>query len=177
MSKLPESIRFDNVKFRYATNFSGNPDNDPKFHSSARRATLVLPDEQIARELIDMGVNVRTTHPRPDDDPNEFVPEYLTSVTLKYRNWRGEELRRKPKVVLVNEEKKTMTELNEDTVGMLDGIRIKSVDLVVNPWENTQRPGSVSLCIQTMYVVQGLSDDPYYTKYSTYSSYGESDPF
>ena len=53
----------ENGKFIFDTNFAGDPKKD-RFGSDERKANLVIPDIDLARELIDDGFNVRLTKPR-----------------------------------------------------------------------------------------------------------------
>ena len=48
----------ENGKFIFDTNFAGDPKKD-RFGSDERKANLVIPDIDLARELIDDGFNIR----------------------------------------------------------------------------------------------------------------------
>ena len=72
--------------------------------------------------------------------------------------------------------------LDEDTVGTIDKIRVKNVNVVLNPYEYDPIKKAVSLYVRTMYVEQDMDDDPFKNRYSaTKSTYmppeSEDDPF
>ena len=67
-----------------------------------------------------------------------------------------------PKVYLVNLDGVPVP-LDEENVKLLDNIRIKNVNVILNPWENNN--GGISLFIRTMYVEQDFDDDPYAARY------------
>ena len=86
----------ENGKFIFDTNFAGDPKKD-RFGSDERKANLVIPDIDLARELIDDGFNVRLTKPRVGEEEG-FVPRYFVKVKLNYKStWP-------PKVYLVTDE-------------------------------------------------------------------------
>ena len=164
MYNQPSTINIENTRFIYATNLSGNPDND-RYGDGRRKANIIIPTEEQAHMLIDMGYKVRTTRPRQDDDPETFGPDYFVSVLLKYRTRNGVEVKYPPKVFLVTGKNKPQL-LNEDTVGCIDNIRVKNVDVVLNQYEYDPESGKKSLYIRTMYVEQDMDDDPYAAKYA-----------
>lgn len=149
-------IRIDDTKFIYITNFSGDPDRD-RFGNAARRANLIIPDHDQAREMIDAGFNVKRTEPRPDEEEG-FVPTYFVAVNINYdTDWP-------PKIYLVSGDAEPRL-LDEESVGILDKFRAINVNAVLNPYYN-QRTGRSSLYVRTMYVEQDLEDDPYAHRYA-----------
>lgn len=160
---IGRTIAIDDTRFIYATNFSGNPEND-RFGDSRRKANLLIPDAEQAKELIKAGFKVRETHPRPDDDPDEFVPDYFVTAVLKYRNRAGQPVKYPPKVYLVSGDNEPVL-LDEESVECIDNMRVKNVNVILNPYEYDPANGGLSLYIRTMYVEQDLDDDPYAARY------------
>lgn len=143
----------ENGKFIFDTNFAGDPKKD-RFGSDERKANLVIPDIDLARELIDDGFNVRLTKPRVDEEEG-FVPRYFVKVKLNYKStWP-------PKVYLVTDEDKSVL-LDEESVACLDDIWVDRVNAVLNRYEG---PNGKSLYVKSMEVYQKVDDDPISAKY------------
>lgn len=143
----------ENGKFIFDTNFAGDPKKD-RFGSDERKANLVIPDIDLARELIDDGFNVRLTKPRVGEEEG-FVPRYFVKVKLNYKStWP-------PKVYLVTDEDKSVL-LDEESVACLDDIWVDRVNAVLNRYEG---PNGKSLYIKSMEVYQKVDDDPISAKY------------
>lgn len=143
----------ENGKFIFDTNFAGDPKKD-RFGSDERKANLVIPDIDLARELIDDGFNVRLTKPRVGEEEG-FVPRYFVKVKLNYKStWP-------PKVYLVTDEDKSVL-LDEESVACLDDIWVDRVNAVLNRYEG---PNGKSLYVKSMEVYQKVDDDPIGAKY------------
>lgn len=109
-----------------------------------RNFAVIIPDQEIADEMIDRGWNVKIKEPREEgEDP--FM--YLT-VKVKF-NGNG------PHVYV--QSGRSMNQLDEDSVGMIDDIDISSVDLDIRPyeWEVNGKTG-VTAYLQSMKVVQNI---------------------
>lgn len=152
MQKL---ISIENTRFIFRTNFSGDPERDT-FGSDARRANIIIPDVEQAQYLIDQGFNVKETKPRPGEE-EDFQPTYFVAIGVNYdSNWP-------PKIWLVSGDAENVL-LDEESVGSIDMIQVRNVDVVLNPYHN-ERTGRKSLYVRTMYVVQDINDDPFASKY------------
>ncbi len=160
---IGKTIAIDNTRFIFATNFSGDPTKD-RFGDARRKANILIPDREQARDLIKAGFKVRETKPRPDDDPNEFEPEYFVTGVLMYRNRNGMPVKYPPKAYLVSGESEPVL-LDEESVSCIDQMRIKNVNVILNPYEYDPVNHGMSLYIRTMYVEQDLDDDPYAARY------------
>lgn len=148
-------IFIDDTKFIYQTNFSGDPDRD-RFGSDTRKGNIIIPDINQAQELIDMGVNVRQTVPKPGEEDG-FVTTYFANITANYEsNWP-------PKIYLVTGDSEPRL-LDENTVKLIDTCYVRNVNAVLNPYFNPNT-GRCSLYIKTMYVEQDMDDDPYASRY------------
>lgn len=69
-----QKVNIDDTRFIFTTNFSGDPERD-RFGSDQRRVNVVIPTEELAQHLLDLGVKVKQTKPNPErtyDEP--FVP-------------------------------------------------------------------------------------------------------
>lgn len=146
------NIIIEGTRFIFATNFSGDPKRD-HFGSNQRKANLVIPTEDQAKELQDMGFNVRQTKPRPDEE--DFTPTYFVSVRLNYDS------RRPPRVHLVTGPD-TSVLLDEESVKNVDDMWVDHVNAVLNPYDG---PNGKSLYVTSMEVFQKLDDDPIAAKY------------
>lgn len=143
----------ENGKFIFDINFAGDPKKD-RFGSDERKANLVIPDIDLARELIDDGFNIRLTKPRVGEEEG-FVPRYFVKVKLNYKStWP-------PKVYLVTDEDKSVL-LDEESVACLDDIWVDRVNAVLNRYEG---PNGKSLYVKSMEVYQKVDDDPISAKY------------
>lgn len=156
-------ITIDNTRFIYETNFGGNPEGD-RFGDRRRKCNIVIPDEEQAKDLMKAGFRVRSTKPKQDDDPTTFVPEYFVMAILKYRDKSDNKVKYPPKVYLVVDDDDPVL-MDEDTVGELDKIRVKNVNVVLNPYQYGNSPEEQNLYIRTMYVEQDIDDDPYAAYY------------
>lgn len=147
----------ENGKFIFDTNFAGDPKKD-RFGSDERKANLVIPDIDLARELIDDGFNIRLTKPRVGEEEG-FVPRYFVKVKLNYKStWP-------PTVYLVTDEDKSVL-LDEESVACLDDIWVDRVNAVLNRYEG---PNGKSLYVKSMEVYQKFDDDPISAKYRKHS--------
>lgn len=153
-------ITIENTRFIFDTHFSGDPNLD-KFRSTQRYANLVIPDINLARQMIDMGCNVKLTRPKEGEEEG-FEPRYFVRVVINYESeWP-------PKVYLVSGDAEPVM-MNGDTIGMLDKMWIKNVNVQLNlhPWTD-----GISLYVKTMYVEQSLEDDPFAARYMNRETYG-----
>lgn len=158
-----QKVNIDDTRFIYTTNFSGDPSRD-RFGSTTRRVNVVIPTEEQAQQLMDMGVKVRQTKPNPErvyDEP--FVPTYFTPVTINMDSkWP-------PHVYWITTTGKRLL-CNADTICQLDFIRVKNVCVQANLVEKRNFPGEYSLYADVMYVEQDADSDPYAERYARYAA-------
>ena len=120
-------LQIDDARITYR-NFSGvggrfNREGDRNF-------ALIIPDQETADKLINdtneygVGWNVKVKPPR-DEDEEPFI--YL-QVKVKFSDFG-------PNVYLKTGD--VMNRLDEESVGCLDNIYIKSVDLDIRPYDDT----------------------------------------
>lgn len=112
-------LQIDDARIIYR-NFAGRGD---KYNREGdRNFAVVIPDEETANELTNLGWNVKIKPPREDGDtPFMFLP-----VKVKF-NGRG------PNVYLQTGRNKNR--LDEESVGLLDDIDIVCVNLDIRPYD------------------------------------------
>ena len=153
------TTNLENTNFIFSTNFAGDPSKD-KYNDSRRKANILVPRSQV-EDLRAKGVNVRETRPREFDDPNDYNPDYFVLAQVKYRKRDGSLVKYPPKVYLVVGNNAPVL-LDEDSIGVLDTIRVKNVNAVLSPYVTDGAQGRrISMYVRVMYVEQDLSDDPY----------------
>ena len=134
-------LQIDDARIVYR-NFSGT---GSKFNREGdRNFAVVIPDQDIADELVNRGWNVKIKPPRDEDDtPFMFLP-----VKIKF-NERG------PKVYLQSGDK--MIELDEESIDCLDDVDILGVDLDIRPydWEVNGKQGRTAY-LQSIHVVKEI---------------------
>ena len=134
-------LQIDDARIVYR-NFSGT---GSKFNREGdRNFAVVIPDQDVADELVNRGWNVKIKPPRDEDDmPFMFLP-----VKIKF-NERG------PKVYLQSGDK--MIELDEESIDCLDDVDILGVDLDIRPydWEVNGKQGRTAY-LQSNHVVQEI---------------------
>ena len=117
-----------------------------------RNFAVIIPNQEIADELIADGWAVKIKPPRDDDDsPFMYLP-----VKVKFNN-RG------PAAYVKSGN--SVQRLNEDTIGMLDEIDIQSVDMDLRAydWEVNGKTGR-SAYLQAINVIQNI--DRFGAKYA-----------
>ena len=109
-----------------------------------RNFAVIIPNEEIANELIEAGWNVKIKPPRDaEDSPFMYLP-----VKIKF-NSRG------PAAYVKSGD--SVTRLNEDTIKMLDEIDIASVDMDLRPydWDVNGKQGRTAY-LQAINVIQNI---------------------
>ena len=134
-------LQIDDARIIYR-NFAGRGD---KYNREGdRNFAVVIPDEEMAKELTDRGWNVKIKPPREDGDaPFMFLP-----VKVKF-NDRG------PNVYLKTGN--NQNRLDEESIGLIDNIDIIGVDLDIRPfdWDVNGKQGRTAY-LQSMRVTQDI---------------------
>ena len=134
-------LQIDDARIIYR-NFAGRGD---KYNREGdRNFAVVIPDEEMADELTNLGWNVKIKPPREDGDtPFMFLP-----VKVKF-NDRG------PNVYLKTGN--VQNKLDEESVGLLDNIDIISIDLDIRPfdWDVNGKQGRTAY-LQSIRVIQDV---------------------
>lgn len=139
-------LQIDDARIIYR-NFKGEPS---KFNREGdRNFALIIPNEDMANDLVDRGWNVKIKPPRDEDDsPFMYLP-----VKIKF-NDRG------PAIYLKSGN--NVRKLNEGTVGLIDDIDILSVDMDIRPYDWVIQEGTPnekrgrSAYLQSMQVTQEI---------------------
>ena len=146
-------LQIDDARIIYR-NFSGA---GSKFNREGdRNFAVVIPTEELAERLTELGWNVKVKPPRDDDDtPFMYLP-----VKVKF-NERG------PAVYLRSGD--NMIKLDEDSVSCLDDVDILSVDMDLRPfdWDVNGKQGRTAY-LQSICVTQQI--DRFAAKYGRNSS-------
>lgn len=134
-------LQIDDARIAYK-NFEGRGD---KYNRQGdRNFVLIIPEENMAQELISQGWNVKIKPSRDEGDtPFMYLP-----VKVKFTD-RG------PNVYLVSGSARN--KLDEESVGMLDNIDIASIDMDIRPydWEVNGKTGRTAY-LHAMSVVQNI---------------------
>ena len=143
---LMEGVR---IIFR---NFSGK---EGQYNREGDRNFAVLLDEKVATDMAEDNWNVKWLKPREDDE-EDAVPQAYLPISV---NFKG----RPPRIVLITS--RGRSNLDEDSVEMLDWVDIINVDLIVRPYEWTvnQKTG-IKAYLQSIYVT--IEEDALELKYS-----------
>ena len=120
-------------------------------NEGSRNFSVIIPDEEIAEALKNdkneygVGWNVKIKAPQEEGQ----MPFMHLKVNVKYSD------RSNPKVYLISG--KNRVELTEETIGMLDDIDIKSVDMDIRPYDDEGRFGPFrSAYLQAIFVTQEI---------------------
>lgn len=150
--KIPP-ILLENVSLIFR-NFSGR---ETKFQPAGTISFSVILTDELAEQLSEMGMNVKWTKPRDEED----IPVPFLGVKVNYDSPRP------PKIVLIAGGRRTY--LTRDTIQTLDYADIINVDLMLNPyaWESPSGSG-VSAYLDKAYVT--IEDDPLERKYAENAS-------
>lgn len=156
MENRIERVLFEDTKFIYKTNFSGDPDRDG-YGSTTRKGCVIIPDEELAQALLADGFNVKISRPTIEG----AEPQHYINIIVNYESkWP-------PKIYLVSGEKGRVL-LDRDSVGMIDDIYVRNVNVSLSPHIN-KRTGRKTLYVDTMYVEQEIDRDPFAARYARHN--------
>ena len=141
------NISVENARIIFR-NFAGK---ESKFNAKGKRNFCLVLDNDVAEDLKDIGWNIKYLSPRDPDD----VPQAYLQVAVAFDNFP-------PKIWLITGGKKT--ELNEETVSVLDYAEIENVDVIVRPyiWEVNGK-SAVKAYVKNMYVT--IAENEFEKKY------------
>lgn len=144
---LMEGVR---IIFR---NFEGK---EGQYNRAGDRNFAVLLDQTTAEMLTADGWNVKWLKPRDDAEEGDAPQAYL-QITAKFDKGRP------PRVVMITS--RGRTNLDENTVDMLDWADIQNADLIVRPypWSVNGKTG-IAAYLQSIYVT--VEEDELERKYS-----------
>ena len=132
-------------------NFSGK---EGQYNREGDRNFAVLLDDTVANAMAEDGWNIKWLKPREDDEEDEQQAYMSVSV-----NFKG----RPPRIVLITS--RGRTNLDEDSVEMLDWADISNVDLIVRPYEwSVNGKTGIKAYLQSIYVT--IEEDALELKYA-----------
>lgn len=150
MPQNDNTVMMEGVRIIFR-NFSGK---EGQYNREGDRNFAVLLDEKIATAMTEDGWNIKWLRPR--DEEEEQAPQAYLPVSV---NFKG----RPPRIVLVTS--RGRSNLDEDSIEMLDWVDIINVDLIIRPYEWTVNGKSgVKAYLQSIYVT--IEEDPLEIKYS-----------
>lgn len=156
-------IVLNNTRFVFATNLAGDPSKD-RFASNKRVCNIIINDpdelEKLRTVASELGIRIRETAGNETYEPQPFV-----KALLQYRRADGSPCRAQPQVFLVRNGKEPL-ELDEEHVGMIDNIRVESIDVQLRTRPNLMNNSS-SIVIDYMYVIPKEDANPFAAKYSS----------
>lgn len=143
---LMEGVR---IIFR---NFEGK---EGPYNKAGERNFAVILDEQTAEALAADEWNVKMLQPREEED--DQTPQPYLPVSLRFDFFP-------PRIVLITS--RGRTNLDEESVQMLDWADITNVDLIVRPypWGPINGKSGIKAYVQSMYVT--IEEDALELKYS-----------
>lgn len=144
---VKNNITMENARIGFR-NFSGK---EGKFNPAGRRNFCVFIEMDLAQTLEKDGWNIKWLQPREEGDESQA---YL-QVSVAYGNFD-------PKIVLITSHGKTI--LDDESVDLLDWVEVKTIDLIIRPynWDVNGKSG-VKAYIKSMYVT--ILEDVFEQKY------------
>ena len=117
-----------------------------------RNFNVIIDDQDMAHKLIEDGWNIKQLKPRDDED----MPKYRLEVTVAFGNFP-------PNIFMVTKHNKT--KLDEESVAALDYAELKTVDLVIRPyqWDVNGKQG-IKAYLKTGYFV--VEEEEFAAKYA-----------
>lgn len=112
------NVTFEDVRIVFR-NFAGK---EGQYNREGDRNFAVLLDDRMTQQLEDTGWNVKYLKPREEGD----LPQAYLPVSVSYKG-------RPPRVVMITS--KGRNPLDEAQIEVLDWVEIKSVDLIVRPYD------------------------------------------
>jgi hypothetical protein len=146
------TVLMEGVKIIFR-NFEGK---EGQYNRAGDRNFAVLLDQQVAEAMSTDGWNVKWLKPREDAEEEEQPQAYL-QVTANFDKGRP------PRVVMITS--RGRTNLDEDSVDILDWADIVNVDLIVRPYEwSVNGKTGIKAYLQSIYVT--VEEDELERKYA-----------
>lgn len=147
MADRVANISVENARIIFR-NFAGK---ESRYNPKGKRNFCLIIDNDVAENLKDIGWNIKYLNPR---DPDEIPQAYL-QVAVAFENFP-------PKIWLVSGGKKT--ELDEDSVSVLDYAEIENIDIIVRPYTwDVNGKGGIKAYVKNMYVT--VAENEFEKKY------------
>jgi hypothetical protein len=152
-ANMNKNLTLKNVRITFR-NFRGK---GSQFNREGCRKFSIVLSPDVAEKIAEDGWKVKKKDPREEgDDPLLYL-----EAELKYKNIKGEDVQRPPKVVMIRGRKQK--ELTEKTVGILDTAEIENVDVTLRPynWEMKTARGmesGIKAYVKTLYVTIAMDE-------------------
>lgn len=144
---LMEGVR---IIFR---NFTGK---EGQYNREGDRNFAVLLEDSVANAMLEDGWNIKWLKPREEDEGEDAAPQAYLPVSV---NFKG----RPPRIVLITS--RGRSNLDEESIEMLDWADIINVDLIVRPYEwVVNEKSGIKAYLQSIYVT--IEEDALEIKYS-----------
>lgn len=168
MYTIDKNLTIENAKIGFR-NFSGK---EGQFNPAGRRNFCVFFDNETANALKNEGWNIRWLKPKSElanilNDDGSVVrwiePKSEEDDPVGYLQVAVSFDHIPPKIILVT--KKGKTQLDEESIDILDWAEISNVDLVIRPynWNLPSGKSGVKAYCKTMYVT--IAEDDFESKY------------
>ncbi len=159
MADRVANISVENARIIFR-NFAGK---ESRYNPKGKRNFCLIIDNDVAENLKDIGWNIKYLNPR---DPDE-VPQAYLQVAVAYENFP-------PKIWLISGGKKT--ELDEDSVSVLDYAEVENIDLIIRPYVwDVNGKGGIKAYVKNMYVT--VAENEFEKKYRDLEEDDEDVPF
>lgn len=147
------NVVLQNAYFFGRPNFAGNPDQFNKM-GGKRKFNVLVPNDA-AEMLTTIGWMVKKLEPRPEFPDDEIRHHIKIAVDFRFEPAHpGDvEYERGPDIWVIQGERKE--KLTSKTVGILDSVRIDTMDLEIRGWEYDaeENPGQYSARLVTLVAV------------------------
>lgn len=149
MAAYKEAPEFmvEDAHLRYL-NFEGR---EGVFNEKGQRSFCCDIDEELAEQLARDGWNVRWT--KVQEEGERSIP--YVNIAVGYK-------RLPPRIILIADRARTV--MDEDSVEILDGVQIKTVDLIARGRE--YEPGKIKAYLKSMYIT--ITQDALERKYEVH---------
>lgn len=152
MADETKTFQVDDARIIFR-NFSGK---EGPYNREGERSFSVILDPEVASQMLADGWNVKELRPREDED----TPTPYIEVSVSFKN-------RPPRVVLLTTDSRT--QLDEDSVEVIDWADIEMVDLIARGYEwSVNGKHGIKAYLQTMFVT--IREDPLERKYEIHKN-------
>ena len=148
MAPRMPSVTLEDVRIIFR-NFSGAAG---RFNAEGKRNFNVLLDEELARQMLADGWNVKYLPPREEDQ----LPQARLDVEVSFKG-------RPPRITMITS--RGRTKLTEEMLPLLDWAEFDNIDLIIRPYEwDVNGKTGVKAYLQTLFAT--IHEDELELKYS-----------